>query len=193
MKIAFVSNSHGAGPLLETALLMLVERHDVDRIVPLSSAVRDVDAVIAGRQRRFPDAVTWSEPGYADFVLASVLEGVVETPVAEVERTELLQAVVMPFDAREKAIDVEGRRIAVVQPGEPEPDAPIVVSDYPGRHGVEYRDGRILICPGQLKEVVWDDEPASCALVAMAEGQLYVGFLDLYGDLLEEATAIEPQ
>ncbi len=192
MKIAFVSNSHGAGPLLETALLMLVERHDVDRIVPVGSAVRDVESVIVGRQRRFPDTVEWTAPGYPDYVLAAVLEGVVDTPAAEVERTQLLSAVVRPMNGRE-AIEIEGRALSVTQPGETEADTPIVVSDYPGRHGVEWRGGRIHICPGQLKELVWDEEPASCALVAMAEGQLYVGFLDLYGDLLEEAIAIDPR
>lgn len=192
MKIAFVSNSHGAGPLLETALLMLVERHDVDRVVPLGGAVRDVETVIFARQRRFPDEVQWTDEGYPDYVLAAVLEGVAETPPIEVERTQLLSAVVRPMTSTE-SIEIVGRRLAVAQPGEPEPDAPIVVSEYPGRHGVEYRDGRIHICPGQLKEVVWDEEPASCALVAMAEGQLYVGFLDLYGDLLEEATPIDPR
>ena len=192
MKIAFVANSHGPGPLLETALLMLVERHDVDRIVPVGSAMRDVDAVIVGRQRRFPDEVQWTDPTYPDYVLAAVLEGVVETPAAEVERTQMLSAVVRPMDGKE-SIEIEGRALSVVQPGQPAPDSPIVVSDYPGRHGVEWRDDRVHICPGQLKEVVWDEEPASCALVAMAEGQLYVGFLDLYGDLLEEATAIDPR
>lgn len=192
MKIAFVSNSHGAGPLLETALLMLVERHDVDRIVPVGGAVRDVESVIVGRQRRFPDEVQWTDKGYADYVLAAVLEGVVQTPAAEVERTQILAAVVRPMD-RTESIEIQGRELAVVQPGQPEPDTPIVVSDYPGRHGVETRNGRIHICPGQLKELAWDDEPAGCALVAMAEGQLYVGFLDLYGDLLEEATAIDPR
>ncbi len=193
MKVAFVSNSQGSGPLLETALLMLVERHDVDRIVPIGGAMRDVDAVLIGRRRRFPQAVTWTEKGYPDYVLAAVLEGVVETPLIEVERTEQLAAAVLPFDVRERAIDVEGRPIAVARPGEPEPEGPIVVSEAPGRHGVQRRDGRIFVCPGQMRDLMWDDEPASCALVAMAEGQLYVGFLDIYGDLLEEATPIEPQ
>lgn len=192
MKIAFVSNSQGAGALLETVLLMLVERHEVERIVPVGGAIQDVESVVLGRRRRFPEEVAWADPDYPDYVLAAVLEGVVSTPQFEVERTELLAMSVRPFDPREKAIDIQGRHIGVAFRDGPPPETPIVVSASPGRHGVEWRDGRIWICPGQLREVMWDDEPAACALVAMAEGRLYVGFLDLYGDLLEEAIAIDP-
>lgn len=191
MKIAFVSNSYGNGLLLETVLLMLVERHEVERIVPVGSAIRDVEAVLVGRRRRFPEEVSWTDDGYSDYVLAAVLEGVVDTPASEVERTEFLEMSIRPFDAREGAIDIQGHQIGIAFEGQPLPETPIVISPGPGRHGVEVVDGQTHVCPGQLREVVWDDEPAACALVAFAEDQLYVGFLDLYGDLLHEAMPLE--
>ncbi|MCB9552298.1 MAG: hypothetical protein R3F65_00415 [bacterium] len=192
MKVAFVSNSNGNLALLETALAMLVERHEVDRIVPVGGAIADVEAALAARRRRFPEEVAWTDPGYEDYVVAAVLEGVVETPPAELDRTELIEMTIRPLAPQETAIDIAGRRVGVAFEGEPLPDAPVIVSASPGLHGVDRFQGRIRVCPGQLRDLVWDEEPASCALVAMAEGQLYVGFLDLYGDLLEEAVSIEP-
>lgn len=190
MKIAFVSNSYGNGPLLETVLVMLVERHEVERIIPIGSARRDAEAVVFGRRRRFPEEVPWTDPGYEDYVLSAVLEGVVETPASEVERTEFLDMSLRPFDPREGAVDLGGHQIGVAIEGEPLPTTPYIVLASPGRHGIEVVDGRTYICPGQLREVMWDDEPAACALVALAEDQLYVGFLDLYGDLLHEAVPL---
>lgn len=191
MKVAFVSNSHGNLALLETALAMLVERHEVDRIVPVGGAIADVEAAIAARRRRFPEEVAWTDPGYEDYVVAAVLEGVVETPTAELERTELIEMVIRPLAPQETAIEIAGRRVGVAFEGEPLPETPVFVSASPGLHGVDRHQGRLRVCPGQLRDLAWDDEPASCALVAMAEGRLYVGFLDLYGDLLEEAIPIE--
>lgn len=191
MKVAFVSNSNGNLALLETALAMLVERHEVDRIVPVGGAIADVEAAIVARHRRFPTEVAWTDPGYADYVVAAVLEGLVSTPTAEIERTELIEIAVQPLRPDETSIEIVGRAIGVAFEGEPLPDTPVVVSASPGLHGVEAHDGRLRVCPGQLRDLIWDDEPAACALVAIAEGRLYVGFLDIYGDLLEEAVALE--
>lgn len=191
MKVAFVSNSYGNLALLETVLMMLVERHEVDRIVPVGLAARDVDAVLFARKRRFPEEVQWTEAGYDDYVLSAVLEGAVETPAIEVERTEMLELTVRRFDVAEGSLDFAGRKVGVQIDDAPTPDTPIVVASMAEVHQVKRIGGQLIICPGQLRDVAVDDEPACCALIAIAEGQLLLGFLDMYGDLVEEAVALD--
>ncbi|MCA9537963.1 MAG: hypothetical protein KC620_03710 [Myxococcales bacterium] len=190
MKIAFVANTGGNLPLLETVMAMLVERHEVDHIVAVDGAARDVEAVLRSRRMRFPIEVPWADKRYPDFVLASVLSGVIETPQAEVDRTQMMETALRSPAGEGGSIELAGRHLGVQTAGR-EPIDPVVVVAGNGRHGVERAPDKVRICPGHLREPLWQGEPASCALVALAEGALYVGFLNAYGDLLEEAEPIE--
>ncbi len=184
MKVGFVANSHGNLDLLESFLLMLVERHEVDRVVAVGgTAPYDAAAVLRARLERHPVEVPWTDPGYADFVLASITRGVVQAPEEEVLRNRML-AERLVADASQ--IQVGEQTVAVQIPGANPPTTGALVFDEREARGVE-RGERPTICPGQMVGLLWDGQPASCALVEPSKGKLRVRFLDLDGADLDEA------
>lgn len=187
MKVAFVANSHGNLDLLESFLLMLIDRHEVDRVVAVGdSAPYDAAAVLRARLERHPVEVPWTDPEYADFVLASITRGVVEAPADEVVRNRALRERLL-CDAAE--IEITGRTIAVQLPGAAPPATGPLVIDEGEARGVE-RGARTTICPGQMRGMLWDGQPASCALVEPWQEKLHVRFLDLDGADLDEAEIV---
>ncbi len=187
MKVGFVANSHGNLELLESFLLMLVERHEVDVLVAVGgTAPYDAAAVLRARLERHPVEVAWTEPGYADFVLASISRGVVQAPAEEVDRNKRLQA---RLRANADRVEIGERVLAVKIPGASPPETGPLVFDEREERGVE-RGERVLICPGQLRGMLWDGQPASCALVEPAKDRLRVRFLDLDGADIDEAEII---
>ena len=187
MKVGFVANSHGNLDLLESFLLMLVERHDVDRVIAVGgTAPYDAAAVLRARRETHPVEVPWSDRRYADFVLASISRGVVEAPAEEVQRNRLLGQRLLG-DAT--SVQIGDQRVAIQIPGRETPgEVPLMVDDREAR-GVQ-RGDRITVCPGQLRGMLWDGQPASCALVEAASDGLTIRFLDLDGSELDEAETI---
>jgi hypothetical protein len=190
MKLGFVANSHGNLALLEEVMLMLVERHRVDRIVPVESAVYDADAVQRGRRQRFPAEVAWTDPSYADFVLASVLQGVVEAPDAELQRNAQLAERVATEGERSAGFGSGLRRVALAgTPGAK--SAGVVVRANPERRGVTRGNGAVLLTPGHLRGRDFTGEGASCALVELNDGKLTAHFLDVDGEAVSPPINLE--
>ena len=191
MKLGFVANSHGNLELLEAVMVMLVERHRVTHVVPVGSAVYDVDAVMRGRRQVFPVEVPWTSPAYPDFVLASVLQGMAWAPAAEIERNERLAAAVVDEDRARRGFVMGPVEVGVVLPGHPSTAAPVVVRATPAHHGVETQGERVYLAPGHLRGLDPGTDPATCLLLEIAApGVLGARFLDPDGGLVGEPVPI---
>jgi hypothetical protein len=182
MKVAFVANSHGNLDLLESFLLMLVSKHGVDEVVTVGGAGYDAAAVLRTRLQRYPVEVPWTDPSYADFVLASISQGVVEAPADEVAHTRALQ---QALRAETGELVVGALKVAVQGEGSPGDDIGLrVVDEGEGRRLT--RGDVSELCPGQLRGMLWDGEPASCAVLEEAGDKVRVRFIDLDGQDLDE-------
>lgn len=188
MKVAFVGNSQGNLALLERTLISLVDRHEVKRIYPLDSTADDVDAVLRARNARFPAEVEWTDPTYADFVLAAVLQGAVEVPAEEVGRTERVsRRVATPRGL----IELGGVKVAVTGAGgASRGEAQVVVSPQPGRRLVDSDGTPRRVCPGHLRADEWEGEPATCVLIEAAGGAVRVTFVAPDGEQVGSPLAL---
>ncbi len=192
MKLAFVANTHGNLDLLEAVALMLVERMDVGRVVPVGSAVYDLDAVLRSRAQRYPAEVPWTSAGFADFVLASVLHGVSQVPVAELRRNALLDACALSEAQAERGLVIgDDVCVGVVLPAHPRPMGAVLVRATPEHRGAQLEDGHVLISPGHLRGRDQGAEPASCCLVTATGRTLSVRFVDPDGADLSDPLTIE--
>lgn len=180
MKAGYVANSQGNLSLLERALVTLIERHRVDHVVPLDSAAYDVEAVLRSRRARFPAEVPWSDPGFADFVLASVLQGVVSVPDEEVERNGLLSGAVRD---PEEPLEFGKWRVHVLPLGHTieQTTADLVVTAG-GDRGVDTTANPPTVRPGHLRADQWEGAPATCAIVEDVGSDLRVTFVTPAGD-----------
>ncbi len=189
MRVAFVSNTFGNTRLLTEILIALVERFDVDRVVPIDDAIDDAAVVLADRSRSFPADLHWSEGGFPDFVLDSVLRGVGEVAPHEAARTALLRDRVQPFGPGE-VLSIGPRRISLA--GAAPPDADVLVRSMPEVRGIEHTGGAIILCPGHLRDDLWQGMPATCAVLSEEEGRLVARFIDSAGEDLGETVPLDP-
>ena len=141
----------------------------------------DAATVLRSRLARFPDEVPWTDPAYPDFVLSSITQGVVRSSPVEVARTRLIQErlrLALP------QLKIGGRQLAVELPERPPAGGAIqVVAQGEARGITPGQPSRI--CPGQLRGMVWDGVPASCAVVEVADHHLRIRFLGVDGDDLD--------
>ncbi len=191
MKLGFVANSHGNLELLEAVVVMLIERHRVQHVVPVGTAVYDLDAVMRGRRQLFPVEVPWTSPSFPDFVLASVLHGMPRAPAAELERNERLAAAVVDEARAQQGFVMGPIEVGVVLPGHPSSAAPVLVRATPEHHGVETQGDRVYIAPGHLRGLDPGADPATCLLLEVAApGVLGARFLDPEGGAIGEPVPI---
>lgn len=177
MKLAFVAHSHGNVALLEKALITLVDRLKVDRVVALESAADDAEAVLRSRNLRFPAELAPENPGFADFVLASVLSGVAEAPLDEVHRTARLRAALVPGRAGGQVFDVDSHRVGVGVTAADPASLALVVLTAVERRALARDEAPVRIAPGHLRAPQHDTEPAACLVVEGVEGHLQGQFV----------------
>ena len=170
-------------------LIALVEHFDVDRVVPIDEAIDDAAIVLAERSRSFPADLHWSEGGFPDFVLDSVLRGVGEVAPHEAARTALLRDRVQPFGPGE-VLAIGSRRIGLAETGRT--DADVLVRSMPEVRGIEHTGGAIILCPGHLRDDLWQGMPATCAIVVEEGDQLVARFIDSAGQDLGETVPLDP-
>lgn len=178
MRIAFLANTHGNLDLVERCLIMLADREQVDAIAAVGNAAYDVEAAMRGRQQRFPVAVEWADPGYPDYVLASVLGGVVEAPAHEVERSARIEGLLFTESSVVIGpITVGIERTSVRESAE----AKIVVQSRPETTKIQ-RGDPIRICPGHVRAHEYERAPATCLILEEgANGAVHVRFIGIDG------------
>lgn len=184
MKLAFVAHSHGNLPMLEQALTTLVDRYQVSQIFALESAAYDAEAVIRARRQRYPAEVDANDQGYPDFVLASVLGGVVQAPTDAVRLTERMSTVLTASPRGGDLVDLDGRTVAVgVTNADPSTMAAVVLPAVARRHAaVDTPPARIA--PGHLRARMHEGEPASCLVMGVVNDILQAQYLSPTGDRL---------
>ncbi len=186
MRLALVGSAGASPARLEELLLMLLERRGVDVILPVGAAQGEVQAVVRGRERRYPVEVAWNAPEYADFVLAAVLEGHGAQPaqLEEQARNQRLQRVIRrPGKGSVHLEEVGGRVIAFVQDEAQAPaNATLVVVPMPGPALDRPASGvpRARLRPGGLAP---DGRLVAVELEATSGG-LDVRFVDATGEIL---------
>lgn len=191
MRLAFVGPAGATPARLEELLLALVERRQVDAIIPVGAAVAEVSAVLRSRERRYPVEVPWTSPEYPDFVLSAVLEGVGVQPAPPDEQARnqrLLAAVRRVGKGTTHFEELAGRRIAAAQDESQAPaDVSLVVVAMPGP-GLDRPaaggTGRSRLRPGgataEGRLVAAEVE----ALAGGAAGALEIRFVDAQGEIL---------
>lgn len=191
MKLAFVAHSHGNLPMLEQALTTLVDRYQVSQIFALESAAYDAEAVVRSRRQRFPAEVERNDSHYPDFVLASVLGGVVQAPNEAVQLTERIAAVLTASPRGGDVVDLDGRTVAVgVTNADPSTMAAVVLPAVARRHAaVDSPPARIA--PGHLRARMHEGEPASCLIMGVVNDILQAQYLSPTGDRLGVAINLE--
>jgi hypothetical protein len=190
VSVGFVSNTFGNTRLLKEILIALVERYDVARVVPIDDAIDDAAVVLGERSRSFPADLHWSEGGFPDFVLDSVVRGVAEVAPHEAARTALLRDRVQPFGPGETIV-LGGRRIGLAG-ADGEATADVLVRSMPEVRGIEHAGAAVVLCPGHLRDDLWQGMPATCAIISLEGEQLVARFIDGAGNDLGEAVPLEP-
>ncbi|MCB9548456.1 MAG: hypothetical protein H6706_21825 [Myxococcales bacterium] len=191
MTLAFVAHSHGNLTLLERALLTLVERYRVDRVVVLDTAADDTEAILRSRDLRFPGVAEPDDPGFADYVLASVLSGSPEPATEEVARTRRLRATVTACRGGGQVYALGGHRIGVGVTSVNPANLSAVVLTAIERRAVARDEAPVRVAPGQLRAASVDGEPPACLLVGVQDGHLQGQFIGPDGSRLGKAELLE--
>lgn len=191
MKYAFVAHSHGNLPLLEQALVTLIDRFKVDRIFALESAAYDAEAVVRARRQRHPAEVDWVDQNYPDFVLASVLGGVVQASPAAVGMTERLADALTISPRGGDVVELGGRTLAIgVTNADPSTMAAVVLTAV-ARRQITVDSPPARIAPGHVRARMHDSEPASCLIVGEVNGALQAQYISPNGDRLGGPTTLD--
>jgi hypothetical protein len=191
MKLAFVAHSHGNVALLEKALITLVDRLKVERVVALESAADDAEAVLRGRNLRFPAEVSPDDPAFADYVLTSVLSGVASAPLEEVQRTQRLRAALVPGRVGGQVFEVDGHRVGVgVTSTDPASLAAVVLTAVE-RRALARDEAPVRVAPGHLRAATHDNEPAACLLLEGVGSALQGQFVAPDGTRLGKVEILE--
>ncbi|MCA9547320.1 MAG: hypothetical protein KC613_23115 [Myxococcales bacterium] len=183
---AFLTQSQGNLGLLEQALVALADA-GVEHIHALHGCAYDAQAVIRGRVQRFPRAAAPGEARFADYVLASVLSGVVEAPEGELIRNDRLAARVQvhPGPAR---VQVGPYAVAV---GEQAAEGVrLVVRPDRARRRLDLGRAVPRLDPGHLQAANHEGEPATFAVVEATGGGLVVHFLAPDGSPVERPQTV---
>jgi hypothetical protein len=187
MTLAFVGPAGATPARLEELLLALVDRRELDAIVPVGAAQGEIAAVLRSRERRFPVEVPWTSPEYPDFVLAAVLDGVGAQPAQPEEQARNQRLVQLVRRVGRGAVHFEveaGRRIAVAQDETHAPaDVALVVVASPGPgldRPVGGGAGRCRLRPAGMTA----DGRLLAAEVSGGDGFLEVRFIDASGEVL---------
>lgn len=190
MRIAFLARTEGRHAALERLLLLLVERHHVERIVALGEALADVEATLRRRRIRASERPGVHDPEFDDYVLAAVLRPELDPlaptpdPDATREVTSRLEGVTELADGSRWQGEVGGRTVIAVT-GDDEADADILVRVVDGAAGgtIE-RDGqRTTLDPGRLDPA---HDGAAAVLVGLDDGQVAATFIDSGGEILAQ-------
>ncbi|MGK0359673.1 MAG: hypothetical protein ACI9U2_001979 [Bradymonadia bacterium] len=190
MKLAFVAHSHGNLAMLEQALITLVDRFEATRVFALESAAYDAEAVVRARRQRFPAEVEWRDQNYPDFVLASVLGGVVQAPTDAVALTERIAKALTISPRGGDVVDLEGRTIGIgVTSADPSTMAAVVLPAV-ARRQVSVDSPPARIAPGHLRDRVHDGEPACCLIVGVVNHELQAQYVSPTGDRLGPAVTL---
>lgn len=185
---AFLTQSHGNLGLLEQALVSLADA-GVEHIHALQGCAYDAQAVIRGRVQRFPRAAAPGETRFPDFVLASVLSGVVEAPAEELARNEHLAARVQVHTGPAR-VQVGPFSVAL---GEQEADGVrLVVRPERTRRRLDLGRAVPRLDPGHLRAATHEGEPPTYAVVEPGADGLVVHFLAPDGTPVERPTTVPP-
>jgi hypothetical protein len=182
---AFVANSHGNLPLLERMLVGLLEA-GVEHIHALDSCAYDVEAVIRIREERYPKPVQPGSPGFADYVLASVLSGVVEAPAGEVDRNVVMRGR-SRLHTTPETFSVDGHLISV---GGGDPAEVDLVVRHAGRRRLDVGRAVPRLDPGHVRDEIYEGEPATSAVIEAGDKGLVVRFVSTDGAVVEGPRAI---
>lgn len=186
MKLGVVGSTGATPARVEELLWTLIERRGVDAILPVGAAQGEVQAVMRGRDRRFPVEVPWTSPEFADFVLTAVLEGYGAEPAQPEEQrrnVRLHELVRRPGRGAFQVEEVGDKVVVVVQDESQVPsDAALSIVAMPGpgldraaSPGVPPR-----LRPGGLAP---DGRLVGVELEAV-DGALEVRFIDSAGEVL---------
>lgn len=184
---AVVAQSHGNLALLEQMLLRLVD-DGVDVIHAIDAAAYDVQAVVRSRSERYPRPVRPGEPGFEDFVLASVLSGVVEAPPEALAQNAALQRAVRPRPEAE-AVHIG---LALVGMGGSRPPDDCTVHVVVGREstGIDARSKPVRVYPGHLRSPDSQGVPAACTRLRAVPHGVEIQFIGLDGQPLAPAQTV---
>ncbi len=183
---AFLAQSHGSLALLEEVLVGLVAQ-GIAQIHAIDGCAYDVQAVMRGRAERFPRAVSRGAAGYADFVLASVLAGVVESPEEELRINDALRQALVLHTQPER-IHIDGVPVAV---GEAAASGSVlVVRGERTRRRLDLGRGIPRLDPGHLRGLQHDGEAATLAIVTRRADGLEVAFQGVDGEQVEPARTV---
>ena len=186
MKLAVVGSTGATPARVEELLWTLIERRGVDAILPVGAAQGEVQAVMRGRDRRFPVEVPWTSPEFADFVLTAVLEGYGAEPAQPEEQrrnVRLHELVRRPGRGALHVEEVGDKVVVVVQDEAQVPsDAAlsIVAMPGPGLDRPTSPDAPPRLRPGGLAP---DGRLVGVELEAV-DGALEVRFIDSAGEVL---------
>ena len=190
MKLAFVAHSHGNLAMLEQALITLVDRFEATRVFALESAAYDAEAVVRARRQRYPAEVAWRDQNYPDFVLASVLGGVVQAPTDAVALTERIAEALTISPRGGDVVDLEGRTIGIgVTTADPATMAAVVLPAV-ARRQISVDTPPARIAPGHVRARMHENEPASCLLVGVVNNTLQAQYVSPNGDRMGPAVTL---
>lgn|GEM_PF-2901230 len=186
MKLGVVGSTGATPARVEELLWTLIERRGVDAILPVGAAQGEVQAVMRGRDRRFPVEVPWTSPEFADFVLTAVLEGYGAEPAQPEEQrrnVRLHELVRRPGRGAFQVEEVGDKVVVVVQDESQVPsDAAlsIVAMPGPGLDRPASPGAPPRLRPGGLAP---DGRLVGVELEAV-DGALEVRFIDSAGEVL---------